>query len=161
MIITNKTLQKLAIVPLLLLIACGQNNSNKKAIQSDNNITGKQIIKVGTFSTFPSEIEGCSCYFSNDTIEFKKGEYIYVNDFAKTSFMKINGTLTKFTQTDFKKVNDSTTVEKAKNEQYELIIEVVNGIQSGEETMIKTGTIKLTDKNGVTVTKTFYGECGC
>jgi hypothetical protein len=42
-----------------------------------------------------------------------------------------------------------------------MTIESKDGIQNGDETWLKTGTIKLTDKNGKTITKTFYGECGC
>lgn len=84
-----------------------------------------------------------------------------MNDFAQTSFLKINGVLTKFTQTYFKTVDKTTTIAKAKSELYEITIELKEGKQSGEETSLKYGTIKLSDKNGKTVTKTFCGECGC
>lgn len=84
-----------------------------------------------------------------------------MNDYAEISFMKINGILTKFKQTEFKKVSKSTIIAKFKSDKYEITIEVVDGKQSGEETTLKTGTIKVTDKNGKTGTKNFYGECGC
>ncbi len=42
-----------------------------------------------------------------------------------------------------------------------MTIEVKDGIQSGDETSLKSGTISLTYKNGKTITRTFYGECGC
>lgn len=148
-------------ITLTFLFACGQNNPSKSATQTDNKLTNEQGLTIDTFSTFPPEIDGCSCYFSNDSTEFKKGEYIYMNDYAQTSFLKINGVLTKFTQTDFKEVNKTTTVAKAKSEKYEMTIKVFDGIQNGDETWLKTGTIKLTNKSGKTITKTFYGECGC
>ena len=69
--------------------------------------------------------------------------------------------LTKFIQTEFKKVNAQTTIAKAKSDKYEILIEVKDGIQNGEETSLKSGTIKVTDKKGKTIIKTFYGECGC
>lgn len=84
-----------------------------------------------------------------------------MNDYAQTSFLKINGVLTKFTQTDFKEIDSTLTIAKAKNDKYEMTIETKDGKQNGDETYLKTGTIKLTDKNGTTITKTFYGECGC
>ena len=75
------------------IISCGQNDisveksttSNIK-IENLNDSIIDQPILVDPFSNFPPEIDGCSCYFSNDSTEFKKGQYIYMNDFAQTSF---------------------------------------------------------------------------
>lgn len=118
-------------------------------------------MKIDTFSTFPPEIDGCSCYFSSDSIEFNKGVYIYMNDYAQTSFMKINGVLTKFIQTDFKK-NDSFNIKAIyKSDKIEMTIESKDGKQNGDETWLKTGTIKLKQQNGKIISKSFYGECGC
>jgi len=147
----------ITVFSLTLLFACGPENSNI----IETSTVSDQPLSIDTFSTFPNEINGCSCYFSNDSIEFKKGEYIYMNDFAETSFLKINGVLTKFTQTDFIEVNKANTKAKYKSGNYEMTIEVKNGKESGDETMLKSGTIILTDKNGKSVTKVFYGECGC
>ena len=121
---------------------------------------GQDKLSIDSFTTFPPEIDGCSCYFSNDSIEFKDKKYIYANDFAQTSFLKINGVMIKFKQTDFKK-NEKTTTAKYTCDNYEMTIEVKDGKQSGDETSLKSGRIKLTDKKGKTLTKTFYGECGC
>lgn len=157
----NKFITTFLTVPTLtFFLACGQSNSNKNTSQNVQRKPDATVLKIDTFSVFPPEIDGCSCYFSSDSIEFKKGEYIYMNNYAKISFLKINGTLTKFIQTDFKEV-DKTTIAKAKNDQFEMTIEVKDGIKNGDETRLKTGTIKLTDKSGTTITKTFYGECGC
>lgn len=151
----------LSAVTLLFLFACEQSSSNKRVSQSDNIKSEEEVLTIDTFSTFPPEIDGCSCYFSNDSTGFNKSEYIYLNDFAQTSFIKINGVMTKFTQTDFKEVSKTRTVAKAKSDKYEMTIEVNNGKQNGDETSLKSGTIKLTNKNGKTITKIFYGECGC
>lgn len=146
-------------IAMTIFVACGQRNSNKNIEQAGN--VNSQVLSIDTLSTFPPEIDGCSCYFSNDSTEFKKAEYIYMNDFAQISFLKINGVLTKFTQTDYKKVSKTTTIAKAKSDLYEITVEVKDGKQNGYETSFKSGTIRLTDKNGKTITKTFYGECGC
>lgn len=151
----------LTAVTLIFLFACGHKSSDKSVTQTDNIKPDEEVLTIDTFSIFPLEIDGCSCYFSNDSTEFNKGEYIYMNDFAQTSFLKINGVLTKFTQTDFKEVSKTTTMAKAKSDKYEITIEVIDGKRSGDETVFKSGTIKLTGKNGETITKTFYGECGC
>jgi hypothetical protein len=146
---------------MAFLIACGQGNSMKNAEQTNKLTIPDKVLRIDTFSTFPPEIDGCSCYFANNLTEFKNGEYIYINDFAEVSFLKVNGVLTKFTQTDYKNVDKTTTMARAKSELYEITIEVKEGKPSGEETWLKSGTIKLSDKNGKSVTKRFYGECGC
>ena len=151
----------LTAVLLTFLFACGQNNSNKSATQADNTKPDEPTFTIDTFSTFPPEIDGCSCYLSNDSTEFKNGEYIYVNDYAQTSFIKISSVLTKFTQTDLKEIDSLNVIAKYKSDKYEMTIKTKNGRQNGDETWLKTGTIKLTGKNGKTITKTFYGECGC
>jgi hypothetical protein len=162
MTIKNKFLTTFStLVTLTFLFACGQSNSNKSVSQTENIKSDDQALTIDTFSTFPPEIDGCSCYFSNDSTEFKKREYIYMNDYAQTSFLKVNGVLTKFTQADFKEIDSLNIIAIYKSDSYEMTIESKDGIQNGDETWLKTGTIKLTDKNGKTITKTFYGECGC
>jgi hypothetical protein len=172
-----------AITMLLICSACGQTDSTKNSapahqistndvILADDSSSSSSsseegvnandlVLTLDTFSTFPPEIDGCACYFCNDSLEFEKRLYIYANDYAQTSFLKINGVMTKFVQIDFKELSTTTTIAKAISDQYEMTIECIDGIQSGDETWINTGTIKLTDKKGRTLTKTFYGECGC
>ncbi len=84
-----------------------------------------------------------------------------MNDYSQTSFLKINNVLTKFTQTEFTEVDSTTTIAKAKSDNYELTIEVKFLRQNGYETHLNIGTIKLIDKSGKKITKTFYGECRC
>jgi hypothetical protein len=141
------------------VFACGLKGKNV-----DNDSTGDKknlTITIDTFSIIPSEIDGCSCYFSNNQYEFKNHYYIYVNDFAQISFIRINGILTKFTQTEFKKIDNSNTEAKAVSKDFQLLIKVKHGQQSGDETEIQSGTIKISDKKGNKIEKTFYGECGC
>ena len=158
----NKSLEPfLTAVFLIFLISCGQNNSSNILTQKENKIADDQKLNIDTFSTFPPEIDGCSCYFSNDSTAFKKAEYIYVDDYAQISFLKINGVLTKFTRTAFQEVGSLNGIAIYKADKYIMTIESKDGMQNGDETWLKTGTIKLTDNNGTTITKTFYGECGC
>lgn len=120
-----------------------------------------QELTIGTFSYFPSEIDGCSCCYSKDSLDFKNGSYIYANDFEQTSFLKINGILTKFIQSERKELNKNTRISIAKSAQYELTIEIHDVRKNGDETWINTGKITVKDKNGNRTTKSFYGECGC
>lgn len=164
----TETMKHLLFIFILLFMISCSNSKEKKFnnIQQDtiSNVVQsaeKQTIKIETFSTFPTEIDGCSCCFSNNVTEFKKGEYIYMNDFAQISFMKIDGVLTKFTLTDFQNIDSLNIKAKYKSDNYELIIESKDENQKDSETTIKTGTIKLTNKKGAIVSRRFYGECSC
>lgn len=150
-----------SVVILITLLSCGTKKSSIDRTQSHVVLKNENQFRIDIFSTFPTEIDGCSCYFSNDSIGFKNSEYIYVNDYKQISFLVINGELTKFFHLE--KIDDSTSpsVINAKNEDFEIRVEVTDYMQNGDETWLKTGVIKLTDKNGNTVEKTFYGECGC
>ena len=151
----------LAIATIFLMFACGEKKSNESETKVPNKEVSKKTFTISSFSDFPSEIDGCSCYFSKDSLDFKNEKYIYINDFANISFIKINDTLVKFIQTEFKKVDKTTTIAKAKNDYYEMTIEVKDFGQNGDETSLKKGKIEIKSKNGEAITETFYGECGC
>lgn len=145
----------------ILLFACSERSSTKNREETVTTATNNQVLSIDTFSVFPPEIDGCSCYFSSDSTAFKKGIYVYMNDYGPVSFLKINGTLTKFIQTENKEVNTTKSILKAKSDKYEIIVEMMHERQNGDETWLKTGSIKLSDQKGNTVVTSFYGECGC
>jgi hypothetical protein len=148
----------------VFLTSCGQgSNGGNKATADTVKIKAAEapLVVIDTFSTFPPEIDGCSCYFSADSKAFQAKAYIYISDFDKISFLKINGTLTRFTLVETKVVSQTKSIITGKNDNYDITVEVNSTKQSGDETTEKTGTITIKDKSGKTITKTFYGECGC
>jgi hypothetical protein len=161
-ILKKDSILKISLVFLLIwLSACNTNNASKNGTTNKKTNIKKQGITIGTFSNFPPEIDGCSCCYSKDSLDLKNGSYLYVNDFEQTSFLNINGILTKFIQSEWKELNKTTRTAKAKSDQYELTIEIHDVRKNGDETWINTGTITVKDKNGNRTTRTFYGECGC
>lgn len=146
----------------LFVIVLFSNCKQTTPKQVINSKSKEDEFTIDTFSTFPPEIDGCSCYFSNDSIYFKNKAYIYMNDYAQTSFVKINGILTKFIENDHIGINDTTTIINATSANYDMTIELDRYIQLDEELVQRMGTIKITDKrSGKSITKAFYGECGC
>ena len=150
---------------LLCFISCKDNdvafpaNQNKATAPVKKAISSR--ITINSFSDFPSEIDGCSCYFSIDSVDFKRSNFIYVNNFAATSFMKINGKLIKFIETAHRQAKGTDVIAKYSSPEYKMMILVKDGKQNGNETSLKSGLIKISNNNGETVTQTFYGECGC
>ena len=120
-------------------------------------------IKIGAFNEFPSEIDGCSCYFSANQKEFKQKKYIYVDDYLDNAYLIINGKKIKF-----KSIKASVSangkdvhwIKKFKSNDYQITVET---FQTGEidETSQEKGTITIKSTDGNQVVKTFVGECGC
>ncbi|AFD07875.1 hypothetical protein [Solitalea canadensis] len=118
-------------------------------------------IRIGSFSTLPPEIDGCSCVFSIDTNDFKNNRFIYVNNYEQTSYMKVNGSLVKFTQVDVKENDDNSLIEYYKSDNFEMIIKGKDEGRNSDETWLKRGRIIIKNKKGSTILLNFYGECGC
>jgi hypothetical protein len=150
----------LAIIFIPILIGCEGSDSANSTLQNGEMPASEVVMTIDTFSTFPPEIDGCSCYFSVDSSDFTKDHYIYMSD-AETAILKINGILTKFTETERKEPDSTTAIVKLKASDYELTVQTKEEIQNGEETWLKTGSIKLSHKSGKTIIKPLYGECGC
>lgn len=157
----NYSMKALIIIALIPLLASGQNSQKGKLSYNNENCGKDNLLNIDTFSSIPSEIDGCSCCFSNNEKEYENKVYIYVCDLAAISFMKVNGIMTRFIQYDFKKKKDNTTIAKYKSDQYQIEVYVKRIKPTGEEVSLMIGTIKLTDKFGKTIERIFYGECGC
>jgi hypothetical protein len=152
---------------LLSVVFCGQNETIKQQASNSNVPIGPKkdslidySISIDTFSTFPEEIDGCSCYFSNNENDFKRNVYIYVDDYQEKSFMHINGILTKFKLIDSKQISKNHQLKTFDNKDFELTIDIIQ-VGQIDETWQQKGTLKLTRKGGQTTTKDIYGECGC
>lgn len=143
-----------------LLFACGQNTVDKKTSAVKNPPPAGDQIVIDTFSTFPPEIDGCACYFSNDEAEFKKQVYIYVDNFEKTAWVTLNGALTEFELDKTETLSEKRAVSTYKNDRFELIIDLMQTGQV-EETWQFMGTMTVKSPSGKELAKNLVGECGC
>ena len=144
----------------LLIFSCGQNQQSNKTTTTENISSKDAQISIDTFSTFPPEIDGCACYFSNDEAEFKSRKYIYADDYGNNAFVSINGVMTKFVLSKSDTLPGDRSVETFINDKYEITIDVKQ-IGQIDETWQKIGTIKIKPKDGKEIIKNIYGECGC
>jgi len=109
-----------------------------------------------TFTKIPDEIDGCSCTFSKNQLDFNNEKYIYANDYAEIAFISINKKLVKF-----KLVSMKGNVSHYSNKDYKLRIDIKSEKPSGEESSILKGIMTLTNKQGQKTITNFTGECGC
>lgn len=114
--------------------------------------------ELQTFS-MPPEVQGCSCYFAKNKEDFERGEYIYVDDYGNTAYIKLNGKVTKIPmeEGDFDPSNFSKTIE---NENLTLTIKG-RKLKAIDETMTFQGELTLEKKDGSKSVTYIYGECGC
>jgi len=167
---------KLTLLYLILLFAaCSPKEKTTNASNMDStaepSVLEKEIIEkpafsIDVFSKFPPEIDGCSCYFSKNETDFKEGsKYSYMDNYEKTAFVKIDGALVKFVQTNSEMITETHYKNTYKSENaaqnYTLETNTERENQNGDETFLYTGTLKVTTQDGKSVSERFIGECGC
>ena len=153
---------------LMMIISCKKENP-----VSDNS-TPTETMKVDSVSSkilqtsddlnlqtfgFPPEIDGCSCYFSKNKVDFENEKYIYIDDYGKNAFIKMNNKLQKISikDDDFDPENFQ---KEFKNEELSIKISGKK-VKELEEVMMFEGSMEVTLKNGKKSTVQIYGECGC
>lgn len=135
----------------LILISCAKEKAETQK---------PETFTVNTFTDLPQEIDGCSCTFSEDSASYAKEKYIYANNFAKTSFIKVNGKMIRLTETEHANPN-SVTKYKSIGDGYEVEIKAKVFRTVDLEYNEMKGTMTIKSKKGKTLTKTIYGVCGC
>ena len=152
----------------MMIISCKKENS-----VSDNS-TPTETMKVDSVSStilqtsddlnlqtfgFPAEVDGCSCYFSKSKEDFENEKYIYIDDYGKTAYLKMNDQLQKISmkEDDFDPENFQKEI---KNEDVSIKISGKK-VKELEEVMMFEGSMEVTLKNGKKSTVPIYGECGC
>lgn len=156
---TKPTLILLSTIICLLLSACWHMNEPKE------NKPDSQPITIQPFSKFPSEIDGCSCYFSLNEKAFNQKEYIIVTNLDSLAFMTINNQLTKLklikSSAEPHAFTDFDHIEVFGNKDYNVTIDIKYKKSTDLEVWIDEGTITITRKDGQKLVTKFYGECGC
>jgi len=125
-----------------------------------NEVIEELNVEFDSFSEFPKEIDGCSCYFSETPEDFKNGNYVFVDDFGmENAFMRLNGEEINFKLID-SKFDDDVSINNYISEDYLLELSFKETGQI-DETFQQEVQMKLAFPTGAFLTKTIYGECGC
>jgi hypothetical protein len=151
-----KIVIRLILVTLIFVLACKGSNQEKKKISDNSNPPNIEV-----FSDIPSDIDGCTCMFSFDSTNYNAKKYIYMNDFAQTAYMKLNGQMNKFTLSTKSEIDNKASKIVYLNDSYEVEIEIQDKKNGGYESTITIGIITVKNKVGQKSRKAFYGICGC
>lgn len=114
-------------------------------------------INLESFSDFPDEIDGCSCYFSSSQANLKNGMYIFVNDFASFAFVKIEGNLLRF---ELQNHNENSNIYIYNHDNDKMKVEITKRETISDEVSLVEGLITINTAKG-SVKQKFVGECGC
>ena len=116
-------------------------------------------IKLESFP-MPAEVEGCSCYFSENKEQFGNEKYVYVDDYGKNAYFKLDQEMIKIPikEDGFEPANFSKNFENA---DYKVSITGTK-IDEMDETMMFQGKMTVENiKSGEITSTPIYGECGC
>ena len=153
---------------LIMIIGCkkenpvSENSTQKEIVKVESNAEKmpefSDDLKLQTFG-FPPEVDGCSCYFAKSKEDFENEKYIYVDDYGKTAYLKMDDQLQKISmkEDDFDPENFQKEI---KNEDLSIKISGEK-VKELEEVMMFEGSMEVTLKNGKKSTVPIYGECGC
>lgn len=121
----------------------------------------KDSLYIGYFSEHPSEIDGCSNIYSSDLENYTQRRFIYMGNLDSLAFMKINGSMIRFTLTASEETNEHKWTYTFSSSNYDLIVEEYYDERTGDEVWTNYGIITLSDNQGKTTKLSFVGEGGC
>jgi len=133
------------------------------AVQAPQSTTDTIRIKSSpVLETFPmpAEVEGCSCYFAKSPADYETEKYVYVDDYGKSAYIKIEGKIIKIPmqEGDFDPLNFTKNLE---NSDYRITLSGKK-INEMDETMMFQGEMTVENKKtGDRNSTPIYGECGC
>jgi hypothetical protein len=156
---------------LLLLAACG-SSSDKPAdsliakgmeiLDSAKNTTPD--FTLDDYNGFPPEIEGCTCYFSENKEKFGKQQFLFTSNADGLGVVAINNKQVKLKQVSIVRDKDpgsnNENISVYEAEGYKVTVRITGKTRSGDEVWTNTGTITV-EKDGKKIEKAFTGECGC
>jgi hypothetical protein len=146
---------------VLALVSCKRPANEQLQTETEVAKQDTTAFSLDSFTEFPSEVMGCSCYFGLDSASFAQGQYEFVSDFGETAFVSINGEMTKFTRISREEVDSVTTKSRYENLDFWLTIQLIDGRALDYEVSRMTGKMTLGNKSGKEISVDLFGVCGC
>lgn len=117
-------------------------------------------VDIAVYVEYPEEIDGCACYFGRTAPELSEGKYIFMTNYEKKAYMKLDGQMRVFELISSTDIEGGLLMETWKNKNYDM---VVKSQETGaiDETWQSVGTINIKPKNKDATMIKVVGECGC
>ena len=117
-------------------------------------------VDIAVYVEYPEEIDGCACYFGRNESELSDAKYVFMTNYEKKAYMKLDGEMRTFELISSTDLEDGRLMETWKNENYDM---VVKSEETGQidETWQSIGTINIKPKDKDATMIDVVGECGC
>ena len=143
----------------VILSGTGTANAAVQAPPTTDTIRIKSSPELETFP-MPAEVEGCSCYFATNKTGYENEKYVYVDDYGKSAYIKIDGKTIKIPMQE-DDLDPSNFTKNIENSDYKINLSGKK-IDEMDETMMFQGTMTVENKKTSHRFSTpIYGECGC
>lgn len=157
----QKSIELCGLLLVLALFSCKQPPQEQMQSETGASAYDSTAFSLDSFTGFPEEVRGCSCYFGLDSAAFAQGRYEFVSDFGETAFVSINGEMKKFTRISHGEVDSVTMESRYEHADFWLSVELTDGPALDYELSRKTGKLTLGNKNGKEIGVDLFGVCGC
>ncbi|MGR3811972.1 hypothetical protein [Jiulongibacter sp. NS-SX5] len=149
-----------------LFLACQQSTDSSDQAKRENeenkidilatSISDTLLIEKFGVEEFPSAIDGCACYY---WLPDDDRAYIYVDDYARTAFIKVDGAFEELEAYDV--YSDGGVIQqKCRSEHWGLEVDL-KSIGQIDETEQYAGTLRISNIRGEEQVLKIKGECGC
>ena len=151
-----------ALIISLTIMGCQKQENKeisplKEPLTSDQNIKENAVLE--TFD-FPSEIEGCGCYFAKNEEDLNSEKYVYVDEIEGKTYFKIGEDLLQIQKSD-DEINLNQLSKTIEDQNYKITLNG-NRIKKDQEALLYKGVLKVLDKKtGKKLESSIIGECGC
>lgn len=172
----NKLTRVITACAFLIFVSCN-NETGKQADTLANK--GMEILAEETppppppvvpeftlddYKGFPPEIEGCTCYFSENKEKFKNQQFLFTSNADGLCVVAINNKQLRLKQVSIIRDKDpgsnNENISVFEGDGWKVTVRITGKERSGDEVWTNTGTITV-EKDRKKLEKSFTGECGC
>lgn len=149
----------IAFLFICIFSACNNTVSPEPTGSVSRDSMKRQAILIDGFTVSP-ETDSCACFFSVDSSAYSSQHYIFAYDLSTIAYMKIDGAMTKFKQTEYAVIGAGSLTTFEGND-LKVFLELKDVKKTGEEATLQWGSIRVMDKYGNAVITPFFGACLC
>lgn len=139
-------------------------NKGMQVIEEETKPDTVPDFTLDDYKGFPPEIEGCTCYFSENKEKFDKQQFLFTSNADGLCVVAINNKQLRLKQVSIVRDKDpgsnNETISGYEGEGWKVMVRITGKTRSGDEVWTNTGTITV-EKDGKKLEKSFTGECGC
>ena len=154
---------------LLFSLSCAEKNDSKKEEIQDAVKTEETVIKeeqrLTLFQGFPEGIDGCTCFFGNDSNSVRAEDFLFVSTYDSIGYISLNNQIIQLpiinSNRSISEMGDTDHEATYGNDSIRIDISWRYQNRTGYESWWNNGEMEVFLNEEFLESKTFVGECGC